>query len=64
MGSDSLQSWLMRVIHMGDTLVPVDPDSVGTRLEAAGFRVLEVEKNSEAFRFYAQRPAAEVPRMA
>ena len=56
-GSDSLQSWLMRVIHIGDTLVPVDPDTVGTRLEAAGFEVLDVEKNSEAFRFQARRPS-------
>jgi SAM-dependent methyltransferase len=59
-GSDSLQSWLMRVIHIGDTLVPVDPDSVGTRLVAAGFRVVEIERSSTAFRFYAQRPATEV----
>jgi SAM-dependent methyltransferase len=57
-GSDSLQSWLMRVIHIGDTLVPVDPHTVGMRLEAAGFEVLEVERNSQVFRFYARRPAA------
>jgi len=56
-GSDSLQSWLMRVIHIGDTLVTVDPQTVGMRLEAAGFEVLEVERNSHAFRFYARRPA-------
>jgi SAM-dependent methyltransferase len=56
-GSDSLQSWFMRVIHIGDTLVPVNPDTVGTRLEAAGFEVLEVEKNSDAFRFQARRPS-------
>src|ERR1700685_824650 len=56
-GSDSLQSWLMRVIHIGDTLVPVDPDTVGTRLEAAGFEVLDVEKNSEAFPFHTLRPS-------
>ena len=62
-GSDSLQSWLMRVIHIGDTLVPVDPDSFGTRLEAAGFRAVEIGKDSDAFRFYAQRPVAEVSRM-
>lgn len=57
-GSDSLQSWLMRVIHIGDTLVPVDPNSFSARLEAAGFRDIEIEKNSNAFRFHAQRPAA------
>ncbi len=56
-GSDSLQSWFMRLIHIGDTLVPVDPDTVGVRLEAAGFEVLQVEKNTHAFRFQAQKPA-------
>ena len=55
-GSDSLQSWLMRLIHIGDTLVPVHPDTVGTRLEAAGFEVLEVNRNDSAFRFHARRP--------
>lgn len=56
-GSDSIQSLFMRLIHIGDTLVPVDPDTFGVRLEAAGFQVLEVEKNSGAFRFRARRPA-------
>lgn len=56
-GSDSLQSWFMRIIHIGDTLVPIDPDSFGARLQIAGFEVLEVERNSEAFRFRARRPA-------
>lgn len=55
-GSDSLQSWLMRLIHIGDTLVPVNPDTVGARLEAAGFEVLEVNRNDSAFRFHARRP--------
>lgn len=55
-GSDSLQSLFMRLIHFGDTLVPVDPATVGTRLESAGFEVLEVERNSTAFRFHARRP--------
>jgi SAM-dependent methyltransferase len=54
-GSDSLQNWYMRIIHIGDTLVPVDPDTFGARLENAGFEVLEVQKNSEAFRFRARR---------
>lgn len=58
MGSDSIQSLFLRLIHIGDTLVPVDPDRVGARLEAAGFEVLEIEKNSDAFRFHARRPRA------
>ena len=57
-GSDSLQSVSMRLIHIGDTLVPVDPDTFGERLETAGFKVLEIERNSDAFRFHARRPAA------
>jgi len=57
-GSDSLQNWIMRIIHIGDTLVPVNPDTFGTRLQSAGFEVLELQKNSEAFRFRARRPPA------
>lgn len=55
-GSDSLQSWWMRVIHIGDTLVPVPPDTFADRLEKAGFQVLELERNAAAFRFQARRP--------
>jgi len=55
-GSDSLQSLMMRVIHIGDTLVPIDPDTFSTRLEAAGFNVLEIERGPSAFRFRAQKP--------
>jgi len=57
-GSDSLMNWVMRIIHIGDTLVPVSPDTLGARLHNAGFEVLEVEKNAQAFRFRARRPAA------
>jgi ubiquinone/menaquinone biosynthesis C-methylase UbiE len=56
-GSDSLQNWWMRVIHIGDTLVPVTPESFGARLQRAGFEDIEVLKNSQAFRFRARRPA-------
>ena len=37
-GSDSLQNWFMRIIHIGDTLVPVNPETFGTRLERAGLK--------------------------
>jgi ubiquinone/menaquinone biosynthesis C-methylase UbiE len=59
-GSDSLQSFFMRLIHVGDTLVPVNPDTFGYWLEAVGFEAVNVEKNSEAFRFRACRPSAPV----
>lgn len=58
-GSDSLQSWRMRLIHIGDTLVPVDPETLGARLEAAGFTVLAVERGSDAFRFHARKSACQ-----
>jgi ubiquinone/menaquinone biosynthesis C-methylase UbiE len=58
-GSDSLQSWLMRVIHIGDTLVPVNPDTFAVRLQRAGFEVFEIQKSGRAFRFRARRPGAE-----
>jgi hypothetical protein len=56
-GSDSLQNWFMRIIHIGDTLVPVNPDTFAARLESAGFDVLVVQRNSQAFRFRARRPS-------
>lgn len=54
-GADSCMSLRMRLIHLGDTLVPIDPGTFGRRLEAAGFRVLRIDKNDRAFRFQAQR---------
>lgn len=57
LGSDSLMNWVIRIIHIGDTLVPINPDTFGDRLRSAGFEVLEVERNSQAFRFQARRPA-------
>ena len=59
-GSDSLQSLFMRLIHMGDTLVPVDPATFGARLERAGFEVLRVDKNFDAFRFQARKPSLRI----
>lgn len=55
-GCDSLQSMFMRLIHIGDTLVPIDPDKFGTRLQAAGFEVLAIEKRAGVFRFQARKP--------
>ena len=55
-GCDSLRNWRMRIIHIGDTFVPVDPDGFGGRLQRAGFQVLEIQKDSQSFRFLARRP--------
>ncbi len=56
-GSDSMQSLFMRLIHIGDTLVPINPDKFGVRLETAGFEVMEIEKRAGVFRFQARKPA-------
>ena len=63
-GCDSLPNWLMRIIHMGDTFVPVDPDTFGGRLQRAGFQVLEVQKDSQSFRFLARRPMTDYERVS
>lgn len=55
-GSDSLSSGFMRLIHLGDTFVPVNPDTFAARLEAAGFEAVHLEKESGFFRFHARRP--------
>lgn len=52
-----LQSLWMRLIHVGDTLVPVNPDTLGPRLEAAGFSKNLIETNPYAFRLHARRPS-------
>jgi ubiquinone/menaquinone biosynthesis C-methylase UbiE len=57
-GSESIQNWLLRIVHIGDTFVPVSPETFAARLESAGFEVLEIEKNAQAFRFRALRPGA------
>jgi SAM-dependent methyltransferase len=54
-GVDSRQSLRMRLLHIRDTLVPVNPDTFGSRLEAAGFQDVFIETNDRAFRFHARR---------
>lgn len=55
-GVDSRQSFRMRLLHLHDTLVPVDPGTFASRLEAAGFVDVIIESNERAFRFQARRP--------
>lgn len=54
-GSDSRISWLFRLIHLGDTMVVVDPATFAGRLEAAGFRDVRIDVARRAFRFRALR---------
>ena len=56
-GTDSIGTgWLFRAIHVGDTLNPIDPDALPTRLQAAGLRVDEVKRSDGSFRWRAVRP--------
>jgi len=61
-GVDSRQSLAMLLIHIRDTLVPVDPDGFAARLEASGFIDVQVESNPSRFRFQARRPDGQVSR--
>lgn len=53
--TDSRNSWSMRLFHIGDTMVLIDPNTIQSRLEQAGFREVVVELTPEVLRFRARR---------
>ena len=55
-GFDGVGSFLFRLIHLGDIYTPADPDTFASRLEAAGFTEVAVERGWGRFRFRATRP--------
>jgi SAM-dependent methyltransferase len=55
-GTDSVWSRTFQLMHLFDTMVVVDPDSLGARLEAAGFTDVSIRKAERAFKFRARRP--------
>lgn len=56
-GTDSLYSRSFRLLHLFDTMMPVDPDTFSPRLRAAGFEDVFVEvMKPYAFRFRARKP--------
>ena len=57
-GTDSVGTgMLFKVIHFGDTLVPIDPEELPARLRAAGLADPQVERENGSFRFRARKPA-------
>lgn len=52
-GVDSTPSLRFRLIHIGDTMVVVDPETFGARLRAAGFSDATVDRRPDRFRFRA-----------
>lgn len=61
-GYDSTDDLLFRLFHLGDTGVPIDPETLVSRLGRAGFAHIEVDtvrgnlRVRGAFRFRARRP--------
>jgi SAM-dependent methyltransferase len=56
-GSDSRTSLRMRLIHVGDTLVPLDPAALPARLERAGLGEVQVDVREHRLRFRARKLA-------
>jgi ubiquinone/menaquinone biosynthesis C-methylase UbiE len=56
-GMDSVYSRTLRLLHVFDTMVLVDPATLPARLEGAGFADVKVDSNPYAFRFRAHRRA-------
>jgi SAM-dependent methyltransferase len=57
-GTDSVGTGaIFKLIHVGDTLVPLDPDELPSRLQAAGLSEPRVQRGGRSFRFTAHKPA-------
>jgi SAM-dependent methyltransferase len=57
-GTDSLGTGsAFRLLHIRDTLVPVEPDRLPARLQRAGLNEPSVETRGRSFRFHARKPA-------
>jgi SAM-dependent methyltransferase len=57
-GIDSLPSLRFRLLHVADTMVPVDPGSLPGRLTAAGFADVRLAVvPGRSFKFSARKPA-------
>jgi SAM-dependent methyltransferase len=52
-GTDSRTSLRFRLVHIGDTCVPVDPDTLPNRLTGAGFDHTTVDTGNRSIRFRA-----------
>jgi ubiquinone/menaquinone biosynthesis C-methylase UbiE len=52
-GSDSLMTPAFRFAHLGDVMNVVDPDTLASRLEAAGFSDIVISRGRDYFTFRA-----------
>lgn len=61
-GTDSIGTGrFFRLLHVGDTLVPIAPDGLPARLQGAGLAPEEVRAGGSSFRFRARKPVARKP---
>lgn len=56
-GIDSLDSEMIRMGHVDDVFVPVDPETLPDRLRAAGFGDVVLETDELRVRFRARKPS-------
>ena len=57
-GVDSIRSLRMRLFHLADTMVCVQPKQVATGLRSAGLKEVDVQESGGRFRFRARKPAS------
>jgi SAM-dependent methyltransferase len=59
-GTDSLGTGrVFKLLHVGDTLVPVSPDGLPARLERVGLVEPTVQTGGRSFRFHARKPRSD-----
>lgn len=59
-GTDSRDTEMIRRGHVDDTFVPVHPETLPARLQAAGFTGVEIDATEFHIRFLARKPAASI----
>ncbi|MEU6828153.1 hypothetical protein ABZ894_05815 [Nocardia beijingensis] len=47
---------MFRLIHLGDTCVPVPPEIAADRLRRIGFTDVEIDTGARSFRFRSRKP--------
>jgi SAM-dependent methyltransferase len=52
-GTDALDGWTIRLLHIADTFTPINPAMLPVRLEKAGFGDVDIEVKPGRFRFRA-----------
>jgi ubiquinone/menaquinone biosynthesis C-methylase UbiE len=55
-GTDSRWRLMMPIVHVFDTMVLVPPETMASRLQAAGFTDVAVETAKTRFRFFGRKP--------